>query len=223
MTRISCDVIQDLLPLYYDGICSTATKELVEEHLMECEHCQSSLDQIKSNLSLPIQAMEQNKLEGSGLKRIKRIWNRAQAAAFVKGLIVAVSVSGILVLGYLGLFRWDIIPVPTDHLKVSNIRIRANGEIAFRFQINDGYTVKQVNWNAHDDGSYYITPVRPLIKSKKIAVEDWGFLNGEFYINPEGLRKTKHGKDVRITAIYYGPLDNPILIWKKGTELPVGK
>ncbi|WP_285229584.1 hypothetical protein [Paenibacillus albidus] len=29
------------------------------------------------------------------------------------------------------------------------------------------------------------------------------------------------GKDVEITAIYYGSQDNPILIWKKGTELPV--
>ena len=29
-----CDVVQDLLPLYYDNACTSASKKMVEQHLM---------------------------------------------------------------------------------------------------------------------------------------------------------------------------------------------
>ena len=37
--KLSCDIVQDLLPLYEDDLCSQATREAVEEHLRECETC----------------------------------------------------------------------------------------------------------------------------------------------------------------------------------------
>ncbi len=37
--EIGCDVIGDLYPVYSDGLCSDATKQLVEAHLAECEPC----------------------------------------------------------------------------------------------------------------------------------------------------------------------------------------
>lgn len=36
---ITCEVVQDLLPLYVDGCCSEQSKKIVEEHLEECEEC----------------------------------------------------------------------------------------------------------------------------------------------------------------------------------------
>ena len=40
MSKISCNVIQDIMPLYVDEIVSEDTKKLVEEHLKECERLQ---------------------------------------------------------------------------------------------------------------------------------------------------------------------------------------
>ena len=37
--KYSCDVIKDLLPLYHDDVCSDATKDIIVEHLEECEDC----------------------------------------------------------------------------------------------------------------------------------------------------------------------------------------
>ena len=37
MTKVSCDIIQDILPLYCDDVCSLDSKKMVEEHLQECE------------------------------------------------------------------------------------------------------------------------------------------------------------------------------------------
>lgn len=46
--KISCDVVQDLLPLYQDGACSGASSQMIEEHLRECQACQSVADCLKN-------------------------------------------------------------------------------------------------------------------------------------------------------------------------------
>ena len=40
--KLSCNIILDLLPLYYDQVCSDETKALVEEHLSSCESCREA-------------------------------------------------------------------------------------------------------------------------------------------------------------------------------------
>lgn len=45
--KLSCDIYEDLLLLYEDGLCSEDTKKLVEEHLAECERCSSYLKKIQ--------------------------------------------------------------------------------------------------------------------------------------------------------------------------------
>ncbi|MBQ9747957.1 MAG: zf-HC2 domain-containing protein [Clostridia bacterium] len=37
----TCEIVQDLLPLYVDGACSPASMEMVEEHLASCPQCAS--------------------------------------------------------------------------------------------------------------------------------------------------------------------------------------
>lgn len=37
-----CELIQDLLPLYQDGICSEVSKSLVEKHLETCSECKKT-------------------------------------------------------------------------------------------------------------------------------------------------------------------------------------
>ena len=39
MNNISCDVIQDLMPVYIEHMCSTESRKLVEAHMVECEGC----------------------------------------------------------------------------------------------------------------------------------------------------------------------------------------
>ena len=36
-TDETCNIVQDLLPLYYDDVCSPSSKRLVEKHLKTCE------------------------------------------------------------------------------------------------------------------------------------------------------------------------------------------
>lgn len=42
-----CDIIQDLLPLYVDEVCSQASKEMVNEHLQMCSQCNNICQQLR--------------------------------------------------------------------------------------------------------------------------------------------------------------------------------
>ena len=47
MTRISCEVARDLLPLYCDDVCSQESRILIEEHLKNCSDCDALLKKMK--------------------------------------------------------------------------------------------------------------------------------------------------------------------------------
>lgn len=48
-TDETCNIVQDLLPLYYDDVCSSSSKRLVEKHLKTCERCQNTYNKLKND------------------------------------------------------------------------------------------------------------------------------------------------------------------------------
>lgn len=51
--KVSCDIIRDLLPLYAEDMVSQASKDMVDEHLCECDECVKVLGQIKKQTPIP--------------------------------------------------------------------------------------------------------------------------------------------------------------------------
>ena len=47
--KLSCKVIEDMLPMYYDGICSEESSALIEEHLKDCPYCSNILLELRTN------------------------------------------------------------------------------------------------------------------------------------------------------------------------------
>ena len=41
--KITCNIIEDLLPLYVDDMVSEDSRQLVEEHLKTCPACRKSV------------------------------------------------------------------------------------------------------------------------------------------------------------------------------------
>ena len=48
--KTTCNVIQDLLPLYCDDACSAESRRLVEEHLKECDDCRETYQLMQAAL-----------------------------------------------------------------------------------------------------------------------------------------------------------------------------
>lgn len=45
----NCEIIQDLLPLYQDGICSNSSKQLIEDHLFTCPNCSLLMQKLQNS------------------------------------------------------------------------------------------------------------------------------------------------------------------------------
>ncbi|MFL0374724.1 zf-HC2 domain-containing protein [Paenibacillus amylolyticus] len=216
MSKLQCDVVRDLLPLYYDNVCSTATKREIEAHIATCSDCKMMLEKLKDQEYLSIEIIEKNKLEGNELKSIAGFWNQSKTRAFDKALLVAASVFSLLILVYLGLTQWNIVNVPTEVIRITDISQLRDGKIVYQVKMTDGFNVNQINYKVNSDGDVYMVPVRPLIKSKQYY--HIGLANMYDFVD---LDQIKANQGVGIRAVYYGSREKPILIWKKGTELPI--
>lgn len=69
MSKLSCDVIRDLIPAYVDEICSADTKIIVEQHLQECRDCKNLVKMIKET---EIVSEASDKKEIDYMQRIKK-------------------------------------------------------------------------------------------------------------------------------------------------------
>lgn len=45
--KYDCEVIKDLLPLYLDEVCSEESKQMIEQHMSECESCRSVMEHMR--------------------------------------------------------------------------------------------------------------------------------------------------------------------------------
>ena len=86
MEKMNCDIIQDLIPSYIDGICSEASKNCVEEHIANCAECREIVTLCKNNALTGSQA-EQKALEG-----FKKIKNKMKYL-FIANLLLTALVS----------------------------------------------------------------------------------------------------------------------------------
>jgi hypothetical protein len=89
--RIKCDVINDLLPLYVDDVLSDASRELVDEHIQECESCRKTLENMTGKVSIPVspELRREDSKPIKGLKKIVTKWKGLTAAVAVLAVIVA--------------------------------------------------------------------------------------------------------------------------------------
>ena len=82
----TCDIVQDLLPLYIDGICSDASRQMVGEHLKSCPDCSAIWKQLNNT-----EVETQLKTEKTGVvERQAKVFKRrsAFAGAIVAGILM---------------------------------------------------------------------------------------------------------------------------------------
>ena len=87
----NCDLIQDLLPLYEEDLCSPGSRLAVEEHLCECETCR--------RLTVPLPIAEQVDTAASdravkkSMRKVKRRWLASLAAAVLAVPLLLLSIN----------------------------------------------------------------------------------------------------------------------------------
>jgi len=110
--KISCDVVTDLLPLYYDGVCNQSTKKLAEEHLGECESCRVLLNKISNTTidnKIKAESKEVIKHQAKALKM--RYTHNIGAVIFSSFLLLGIITCAIVDLAISGALTWSLIPI----------------------------------------------------------------------------------------------------------------
>ena len=97
--KISCDVIRDLLPLYIDDILSNDSKNLVDEHIEECESCNDELRKLSGDEihSCAVNLNENNSIYDSLNKIRKRISLKIQLTVLTSVIFTSI----------VAVFAWD--------------------------------------------------------------------------------------------------------------------
>lgn len=81
--NISCEIIKDLLPLYHDGVCSKDSKDMVEEHLQQCESCRSELQAMDNELRITNRA--ENLAEAEVVQKLSKSWRKGMIKSVLNG------------------------------------------------------------------------------------------------------------------------------------------
>lgn len=93
-----CKIVEDLLPLYHDGVCSEESRQLVEEHLAQCEGCRSLLKKIDEEIMSPAKDEDVKALEGIS-KAVRKGWKKALRTG------VSITLAAVLLL-FAGFSTW---------------------------------------------------------------------------------------------------------------------
>lgn len=92
--KISCEIIQDLMPSYIDGLTSESTTALIEEHIAECDDCRKMLENMRSDEGLTVTPSESEAKEIDFLKKNRKKGKRAVILGVILTLLVAAAAIG---------------------------------------------------------------------------------------------------------------------------------
>lgn len=87
MSKISCDIIQDMLPLYYDEVCSADSRKMIEEHLQECEKCSNIFQKLKTECVVDTKENAES-IQSSVMGKMAHSWKRSLLRSFIIGIVI---------------------------------------------------------------------------------------------------------------------------------------
>lgn len=142
----TCRIVEDLLPLYHDGVCSDESKQMVEEHLSQCEECRKLLNQIKGELVEPAKEADIKIIKG-----INSEIHKGRKKALIKGALIALIIvllplAGVSTLWYCHEYTYytEFVKVDLDNpnnnadgLKPENMYVWSDSTYEYRVVVPD--------------------------------------------------------------------------------------
>ncbi len=92
MKLISCDVIEDLIPLYVEDMLSEDSKKLVDTHLDECTECRVYLNELQTMNEVPIET------DTKPLKKIERTITKKKWYAIIIAVLTTLLIGTLTVI-----------------------------------------------------------------------------------------------------------------------------
>ena len=100
--KLSCNIVQDLLPLYEDGLCSEESRTSIEEHLKECQECREFLENMREFLEPDIAEIivsNEEQIVAKSFRKVRRRWRTSLVAMLLILPMLVMSVNQIRGIG----------------------------------------------------------------------------------------------------------------------------
>ena len=159
--KYKCGIIKDLLPLYVDHVCSDESKELIDEHLLECEKCKAYMDSLRESQDVEAAAYDEEKERRKvkmmlGMKK-KIVSRNILVAVFTVLILGAAATSGIRYL------KRATVPIPeTKPMEV----IYENDDLVLNITDAIWSDASAVRFTLTEDGTSYECVVVAMNTSK---------------------------------------------------------
>lgn len=86
--KLPCKVIEDMLPMYYDGVCSKESAEMIAEHLEECPCCSLMLSDLRATIAVPKKELDDIR----PLKKIQKSYKKLRLGWLIAAMCILVLV-----------------------------------------------------------------------------------------------------------------------------------
>lgn len=204
--NLSCKVIEDLLPLYVDGVCSKESAEAVEAHLSQCAACRGALTALQNaNDVAKAENVVTEERQAEALRRVKRRIARRQVWAAVG----AVAAMAVLTLGGIGVLKHTVEPVDKEAVSVSMV----DGALVGRLQGSREHSVriKRVTETVNGEEKSYL--FFSVTETKWDGLTTHSDVFSEYVLCPADKGASE------IAGVYYREGDDTGLENKSGVEI----
>lgn len=191
--KLSCNVIQDILPLAVEDLASKETMVLVNEHIKDCAECRKEYEELKIST---VDFMDKKELEAIPLKNVKK---KLKNRNIYTGVLTALIISLLLFIG----FDKATEPIPLSYVEAIESVENKDGKVFIKFKKEvSNYDIEE---SRYDEIDYNImawkTNIGTLFKESKAKTTVIDIEEGKpvsvHYINQGG------GLDIPIYGKYY--------------------
>ncbi|MCD7802284.1 MAG: zf-HC2 domain-containing protein [Clostridiales bacterium] len=159
--KLSCNVMDDLLPLYADGACGQETAALVEAHLADCPRCRAMLEQMRTP-EMPEETVQQRRQEAAALKKSVLAGIRQTVRGFATAAFALVFLALVTVAGTLGYQTWwtytydTFVRLPVSDVEVEECEVKEDGTVCFVLRLDTDLYPTATGVETDEEGNYQL-------------------------------------------------------------------
>ncbi|MBQ8826191.1 MAG: zf-HC2 domain-containing protein [Oscillospiraceae bacterium] len=199
MNKTTCEMINDLLPLYADNVCSEDSRTIVAEHITHCDNCRGLLNKMNRHLDVN----PENDI--AVIKRIKR-------RIIIEKVIITAAVSifiavAVILLGAL-VFTTDCSMCYNEIQDNIVVEERSNGDLWMKrsdIACNSWYVLPNIydsQWRSLQDEGYDRTDVKYYSCTLRQRLSDKLF-NNVLFTQEEYTFLFNINEKENIDSVYY--------------------
>lgn len=151
--KYPCNMIQDLLPLYLDGVCSEESKKAIERHLSECSDCNDFYVAMREadGMEIDTHNADRERQKAASFQAVKKKVFRKQILIAV----LSVALLSALLVAVIGLLKnTEQIIMYEDNVSVYMMDDSLVGRLKGNFAYN--YQIKRVETTAGGESKSYL-------------------------------------------------------------------